>query len=124
MLRAMTDLDMWSGIVGFAVPPLVAVFVQSSWAPWARAVFAFAVCMFFGGVTAALTGYLAGVAPARAALVVLFSALTFYRTFWHPSQIAPMIEKKTNLDDTPTLRAELPLSAPARDPAHHRWPQR
>lgn len=95
----MTDLDMWSGIVGFAVPPLVAVFVQSAWPAWARAVFAFAVCVIGGGVTAALTGYLHGMSPARSALVVLFSALTFYRVFWHPSKIAPMIEQKTNLRD-------------------------
>jgi hypothetical protein len=116
----MTDLDMWSGIVGFAVPPLVAVFVQSAWPAWARAVFAFAVCVAGGGVTAALTGYLHGMSPARSALVVLFSALTFYRVFWHPSTIAPKIEAATNFDTGPTERAE----RDALDPVHHRYPPR
>ena len=102
MLRPMlTDLDMWSGIVGFAMPPLVAVFVQSAWPAWARAVFAFVVCVAGGGVTAALTGYLHGMSPARSALVVLFSALTFYRLFWHPSTIAPRIEAATNIAEPP-----------------------
>lgn len=120
----MTDLDMWSGIAGFAVPPLVAVFVQSSWPSWARAAFAFAVCVAGGGVTAALTGYLEGVSPARAMLVTLFSALTFYRVFWHPSKIAPMIEKKTDFDLGPGERAELEVQRVERDPVHHRYPQR
>lgn len=122
----MTDLDMWAGIVGFAVPPLVAAFVQSSWPAWARALFAFAVCMVGGGVTAALTGYLEGVAPARAALVVLFSALTFYRTFWHPSKIAPMIEKRTNLrpQDPPAPPEPEPWQRTAIEPEPIRrsWP--
>lgn len=121
----MTDLEMWSGIVGFAVPPLVAVFVQSSWPSWARALFAFAVCVLGGGVTAALTGYLQGVAPARAVLVVLFSALTFYRLFWHPSKIAPMIEKATDLRAPPAVDS---FQRPADDPdyglIHRSWPPR
>lgn len=62
----MTDLDMWAAIVGFLTPPLVAALVQSSWAPWARALFAFGVCALGGGVTAYLTGYMQGVSPARA----------------------------------------------------------
>ena len=141
----MTDLDMWAGIVGFAVPPLVAVFVQSAWPAWARAVFAFVVCVAGGGVTAALTGYLHGMSPARSVLVVLFSALTFYRVFWHPSKIAPMIEKKTNLggphpmirgvDPSPRINGPLGervdrapatrrTAGPDPDPAHHRYPPR
>jgi hypothetical protein len=133
----MTDLDMWSGIVGFAVPPLVAVFVQSAWPAWARAVFAFVVCVAGGGVTAAFTGYLHGMSPARSVLVVLFSALTFYRVFWHPSQIAPMIEKKTNLsagepiprgaDPSPRIDRAPSHRRPAGpdlDPVHHRYPPR
>lgn len=99
MLRPMTDLDMWAAIVGFLMPPVVAALVQSAWASWARALFAFGVCTVGGGVTAALTGQMEGVSPARAVLVTLFSALTFYRVFWHPSKIAPMIEKKTNLPE-------------------------
>lgn len=119
----MTDLDMWSGIVGFAVPPLVSVFVQSSWPAWARAVFAFAVCMAGGGVTAALTGYLEGAGTARAALVVLFSALTFYRTFWHPSKIATMIETKTNLSGDPGPEPQpWQRSATTSDPMIRSWP--
>lgn len=119
----MTDLDMWSGIVGFAVPPLVAVFVQSAWPSWARALFAFAVCLIGGGVTAALTGYLHGMSPARSALVVLFSALTFYRVFWHPSTIAPRIEAATNLGTRPNDLLQRP-AAPADPSPRISWPPR
>lgn len=122
----MTDLDMWSAIVGFAVPPLVAVFIQSSWPSWVKALFTFGVCALGGGVTAALTGYIEGMSPARSVLVVLFSALAFYRTFWRPSTIAPKIEAATNLTkEEPGLES---WQRPADDPDHgliHRsWPPR
>lgn len=132
-LTLMTELDMWSAIVGFAVPPLIAVFVQSKWAPWAKALFAFATCLIGGGVTAYLTGYLHGLSPARAMLVTLFSALTFYRVFWKPSKIAPAIERRTDLDQddntgTGAHRPRLTVPpAPARADANGRrgenWPR-
>lgn len=92
----MTDLDMWSGIVGFVAPAVVAVIVRSAWPSWARALVTLAVCVAGGGITAALTGNLEGASPARAVLVVLFTALAFYRLWWHPSTIAPKIEAATS----------------------------
>jgi hypothetical protein len=129
----MTDLDMWSAIVGFASPPLIAFLVQSKWAPWAKALTALVVCVIGGGVTAYLTGYLHGMSPARAVLVTLFSALAFYRMFWHPSKIAPAIERFTDLsqdDNTgtgahrPPPRLSVPAPAPPRqmDTRPGTWP--
>jgi hypothetical protein len=116
---------MWSALVGFGVPPLVAVFVQSSWPSWVKALFTFGVCALGGGVTAALTGYMGGMSPARSVLVVLFSALTFYRMFWRPSAIAPKIEAATNVKEPAGLESWQELAPkPDADPAHHRWPPR
>lgn len=97
----MTDLDMWSAITGFGLPPLIAIAVRSTWKPWQRALAALIICLAAGGGTAWIAGDLAGVTPARAMLIVTFSALGAYRVFWHPSNIAPAIEKATNPADTP-----------------------
>lgn len=109
----MTDLDMWAGIVGFVAPAAVAVIVRGAWPSWARALATLAVCVIGGAVTAALTGNLDGVAPARAVLIVLGAALAFYRLWWHPSKIAPAIEQAT----TPTPRGRVPRLSGRRLPA-------
>lgn len=92
----MSDLDMWGAIVGFAMPPLIAVVASANWGPAWRAVTAFLACAVAGGVTAWIGGDLEGLTPVRTILFVLFAALGAYKTFWQPSGIAPAIEDATS----------------------------
>lgn len=96
-VSAISDLDMWSALVGFALPALIAVLVQSHWSSQVKGAVTAAVCVVGGGVTAALTGYLTGITVVRAILVVLASAVAFYRMFWKPTRIASTIEQATNV---------------------------
>lgn len=96
-LQHLSDLDLWSALIGFAMPALIAVIVQSHWSSQIKGAVTVGVCMVGGGVTAWLTGYLHGVTVIRAVLVVLAAALIFYRIFWKPSKIGPTIEKATDL---------------------------
>lgn len=95
-----SDLDLWSAIIGFLLPPLIAVVVQSRWPNWVRGLVAGAACLVCGAVTAALAGQFTGYTPARCVLIVLIMAIGFYRMFWHPSGIAPRIEQATNRQQT------------------------
>lgn len=99
-----SDLVMWSAIVGFVLPPLVAFVNQATWPGWARALVALAACIGAGAGTAAFDGSLTGQRWATAVLVVLTAALGFYTTFWKPSKIAPAIEQATTLSSPPERR--------------------
>lgn len=96
-VSAVSDLDMWSALVGFGLPALIAVLVQSHWSAQIKGVITAAVCVLGGFVTAALTGDLHGTTIVRSVLVVLGSAVTFYRVFWKPTKIASAIEEATNV---------------------------
>lgn len=94
----LTDLDIWSMLVGFLMPPLIAVILRSHWPSQAKASVTVAACLVGGGVTAYLQGYFHGVTLIRAVLLTLGAALVFYRIFWKPSKIAPTIEAATTPD--------------------------
>jgi VIT1/CCC1 family predicted Fe2+/Mn2+ transporter len=94
----LTDLDIWSGLVGFVLPLLIAIVLREHWKPRTKALVTIASCMVGGSVTAWLTGYLHGVTLVRAILIVLAAAVGFYRVLWHPSGIAPDIEAATTPD--------------------------
>ena len=92
----MTDLQMWSLIVGFALPPVLAILMQQSWPDSARAVLAFVACAVAGAGTAYFDASLTGRTFVQSALVVLVSAMATYRGLWKPT-IAPTIERVTSL---------------------------
>lgn len=100
----MTELDMWAALVGFAMPGVVAVVAQSKWQPWQRGLTALGSCVAAAALTAYLNGALNGLTPLRTALVVAFTAMGTYKTWWKPSGIAPAIERVTNRRDHPTTR--------------------
>jgi VIT1/CCC1 family predicted Fe2+/Mn2+ transporter len=92
-----SDLEMWSLIVGFALPPVLSVIQQSNWSDRLRAVVAFAACAVAGAGVAYFQGDLTGERFVEAGLVVLVSALATYRNFWKPTGVSPAIEAKTNV---------------------------
>lgn len=89
------DLVMWSGLVGFGMPPLVAIINQATWASWVRAIVTLLLCVAAGAGTAYFDGNLTGQRWTTAALIVATAAIASYRMFWRPSGIAPGIEAAT-----------------------------
>jgi len=95
----MTDAQMWSLIVGFLVPPFLAVIQQPGWSDGLRAVVSFVVAI----LVALGTVYFAGnldfgheKAWISAILLVFVTAIATYRDFWKQTGIAPTIEAITS----------------------------
>ena len=93
----MTNFQMWSLIVGFVLPPVLAVIQQSGWSDRLRAVVAFLACAVAGAGVAYFQGDLTAKRFVEAGLVVLVTAIATYRNFWKPTGVAPAIETKTNV---------------------------
>lgn len=79
----MSDLDLWSALLGFVAPLVVAVIDQPHWPALAKVIVTVAVSVGGGFLTAALSGAInAHWAWLHASLVVLTAAVVFYRTLW------------------------------------------
>lgn len=96
MSPGLTDLDLWSALVGVGMPPVVALAVSSRWQPWQRAVTAAALCVLAGVATTWIAGDLAGVTPVRAVLLTATAAFGSYSTWWKGSGITKKIEESTS----------------------------
>lgn len=92
----MTDLEMWSLLVGAFTPPLVAVINQPRWSGAVKFTVTAAVCTAVAALTAYLQGDLTGRRWLSSALVVAVTALITYQTGWRPSGVAPGIERATS----------------------------
>lgn len=93
----MTNFQMWSLIVGFALPPVLAIVQQTNWSSRLKAVVAFAASAVAGAGVAYFQGDLTGRRFVEAGLVVLVTAVATYQSFWKPTGVAPAIESSTNV---------------------------
>ena len=102
----MTDpLVLWSTIVGFVLPPVLAVVMQANWRPEVKGLVAFAACLVAATGTTALQGHLGdGTALTTSFLLIFASAIATYRLYWRPTGIAPLIERATDVDRTPATK--------------------
>jgi len=98
----MDNLAMWSLVVGFFTPPVLAVIQQPKWSATVRAIVGFLFALVVGGVTAWLTGSLNVNDWVSAALIVLVSAITTYKGFWKETGVAQKIEAATSAKETPS----------------------
>lgn len=95
----MTDLEMWTLLVGALLPALIAVIQQPQWSCRLRAVVTVVACLVAGGGTAGLDGQLTGRSVVTSVLTVLVTALATYHGFWKPSGIAAAVEGLTSSAD-------------------------
>jgi FtsH-binding integral membrane protein len=94
-----TDAAMYALLVGFLLPPVLSIVIQTSWSEKLKAAVAFAACLVAGAGTAYFAEDLTLRSFASAALIVLTTGMATYRNFWRPTGISPTIEEKTNLGD-------------------------
>lgn len=93
----MSNLEMWALIVGFLLPPLLAIVMQTRWSAQVQSVVAFIACVVAGAGTAYFQGDFTGKRFVEAGLVVLVTTIATYKGFWKPTGVAPTIETGTNL---------------------------
>lgn len=94
----MSNLEMWALIVGFALPPVLSLLMQSGWSEQLQALVAFAACAVAGAGTAYFQGDFTGRRFVEAGLVVLVTTIATYKGFWKPTKISPAIETATTVD--------------------------
>jgi len=97
----MTNLAMWALIVGFFLPVVISIIVQTSWTTALKASVAFVVCLIAGAGTAYFAGDLDGKDWITASLMIMVTALTTYSQFWKKTGIAPKLESATSASSTP-----------------------
>lgn len=97
MTDSMTDLQMWTLIVGFFAPLLVSVLRQ----PWMtrrwRLALVVAASLVLGIVTAYLTGQFTGRSAVSAVLVVLVVSIAMYEGLWKGTGVTDAIEAATTV---------------------------
>lgn len=92
----MTDLEMWSLLVGFFLPPAIALIQRKSWSDGIRALVAFAICIIAALGTCYFNGSLDGRSLVSAMLTVVVTAIATYKGFWHKTGVSDAIERLTN----------------------------
>lgn len=91
----MSDVDMWSGIVGFVLPVLIAAIKRQGWPASWQAVCAFVVCWVAAAGTAYLTAQLDPQNLVRAFLVIFTLAIVAFYGFWKPTGVEPVVDRST-----------------------------
>jgi len=95
-----SDLELWSVVVGFALPGLVAVVNRSAWLSWVKGLVALGSSLLMAVGTAWLHGELTGVsftpgAWLHSALLITVATFGSYKILWHPTGWAQAIERST-----------------------------
>ncbi len=112
----MSNLVMWSAIVGFLLPNIVAVVQQPKWSEPLRAGLTAVACLIAGFGTAYFNGQFSVGDVVGSVLVTGVSAISFYKGFWKPTGVASAIENATSStppraealhpDDGPNMRRD------------------
>lgn len=97
-MEPVSDLAMWSLIVGFLLPPALAVVQQGKWDAKIKAALAFLVSAAAAVGVAYFSDDLTGRTWVSSALVVFVGAISTYQMFWKQTTIAPKIESATDLN--------------------------
>lgn len=95
-VEVISDAQMWSLIVGFLSPLVIAVIQQPKWSGPIRVLVAVLWSALAGGMTSWLAGDFGGRSALSCALIVCVTAIATYQQIWRPTRIAPTIEAKTS----------------------------
>lgn len=92
----MSNLDMWSLILGTITPPLISILQQPPWSKPLRALVTLLVCCAIGFGNVWFHGDLSGTPLVTSILVVLVATLATFRNFWRPLGVTGAIESATS----------------------------
>lgn len=110
------DLIMWTAIVSFAIPPIVAVIQQPRWSKPARTIVATLVSVIAGLGTVYFTDaeVLSTVTP-TVVLTVLIASMGAYKTFWRGVGVRELEQRTSPNDYTYQQREALEAAAHLED---------
>lgn len=94
------NLVMWSTIVGFLSPLVVAIIQQPKFHDAAKAVITFLYCLVTAFITVILEGRFTQERFVTSLLFVFVTAITAYKGLWKPTGAAPAIESATTINST------------------------
>ena len=92
----MSQLVMWNLIVGFLMPTVIAVIQQPKFSEPVRAGLTAAFSIVAGFITAYLNDSFTKGDVVGSILITGVAAITFYKGFWKPTNVAPSIEAATS----------------------------
>lgn len=91
----MTNLEMWSLLVGFFLPLVISAIQRASWSNPVRALVALGACVVAALGTVWLAGDFNTKDIVSSVLLVLVTALATYKGLWKPTGVSPGIEAHT-----------------------------
>lgn len=100
-LSGLGELALWSMLVGFFSPLVIAIIQQSRWSARVQSVVAFAFYVLVGAVTAWLSGIFNTVSLLTAVLLVFVTAANSYRELWKKTGVTGKIEAATSKGGDP-----------------------
>jgi hypothetical protein len=89
-------IDQWTLVLGFFMPLLVAVIIQSHWPKGFKAIVAALSCLTAAVIQLTLKGELDLSHLGTAVLSILALSITFLKGFWGPLGLTGLIENSTN----------------------------
>ncbi len=92
----MDNLVMWSLVVGFFLPLVIALIMRKAWKDDTRAMIAFVCCLIASVGTCWLNSTLNRGDLVHSTLVVFVEAIATYKAFWKKVGITQMLENLTN----------------------------
>ena len=88
----LSDIALWSIIIGFVAPLVIAFVARPTLKPWAKIGIQVVFCLIVGTFTAYLYGQLNGREIISAILLILAVSILAYKGFWKPTGVADKIE--------------------------------
>jgi ABC-type uncharacterized transport system permease subunit len=101
----MSNLEMWSLVVGFFMPLVIAAVQRSTWQPPLRALVALIMCIIASLGTVWFAGEFNTDDVISSILLVLVTSISTYKGLWKPTAVAPKIEAATSPGPTPNEEA-------------------
>lgn len=91
-----SNLVMWAGVVGFLMPPLLAIVQQPGWSSGLRSVIMFVASLIAGAGTVFFMGQWDTTNLVTTILFVMVTAIATYKGLWQTTNVAPKIEAATS----------------------------
>ena len=101
----LSDIALWSIIIGFVAPLVVAFVARPALDPWAKIAIQVAFCLVVGVITAYLYGQFDGRGIVSAVLLIFAVSILAYKGFWKPTGVADSIESGILAGDVDTAVA-------------------
>jgi len=92
-----TAIAQWAIVLGFLMPLVVSLVVQSHWASGFKATVSLLSCLAAATVQLGIQGRLDLSHLPATALGIMALSVSFHAHFWKPTGIAPWLEQATNL---------------------------